>query len=130
MKRQNDKQEIAQLLSKFMAGETSVAEEQMLAQYFRTHEVGEDWVEYKEMFALFDSGEVDIELEVFDTSGRLLWKKSETGIPTDHTYTIDWDLTTGNGSRLKTGVYLYRVLISNNGSSKASQAKKLIILGQ
>ena len=63
MKRQNDKQEIAQLLSKFMAGETSVAEEQMLAQYFRTHEVGEDWVEYKEMFALFDSGEVDIELE-------------------------------------------------------------------
>ena len=74
--------------------------------------------------------EVDIELEVFDTSGRLLWKKSETGIPTDHTYTIDWDLTTGNGSRLKTGVYLYRVLISNNGSSKASQAKKLIILGQ
>ena len=74
--------------------------------------------------------EVDVELEVFDTSGRLLWKKSETGIPTDHTYTIDWDLTTGNGSRLKTGVYLYRVLISNNGSSKASKAKKLIILGQ
>lgn len=74
--------------------------------------------------------EVDVELEVYDTSGRLLWRKSETGIPTDHTYTIDWDLTTGNGSRLKTGVYLYRVLIGNNGSSKASQAKKLIVLGQ
>ena len=74
--------------------------------------------------------EVDVELEVFDTSGRLLWRKSETGIPTDQTYTIDWDLTTGSGSRLKTGVYLYRVLISNNGSSKASQAKKLIVLGQ
>ena len=74
--------------------------------------------------------EVDVELEVFDTSGRLLWRKSETGIPTDQTYTIDWDLTTGSGSRLKTGVYLYRALISNNGSSKASQAKKLIVLGQ
>lgn len=74
--------------------------------------------------------EVDVELEVFDTSSRLLWRKSETGIPTDQTYTIDWDLTTGSGSRLKTGVYLYRVLISNNGSSKASQAKKLIVLGQ
>ena len=74
--------------------------------------------------------EMDVELEVFDTSGRLLWRKFETGIPTDHTYTIDWDLTTGSGSRLKTGVYLYRVLISNNGSSKASQAKKLIVLGQ
>ena len=70
MKRQNDKQEIAQLLSKFMAGETSVAEEQMLAQYFRTHEVDEDWAEYKEMFALFDSGEVDSELEA-DTSEQL-----------------------------------------------------------
>ena len=54
--------------------------------------------------------EVDVELEVFDTSGRLLWRKSETGIPTDHTYTIDWDLTTGSGSRLKTGVYLYHKL--------------------
>lgn len=70
MKRQNDKQEIAQLLEKFMAGETSVAEEQMLAQYFRTHEVGEEWTEYKEMFALFDSGEVDIELDT-DTSEQL-----------------------------------------------------------
>lgn len=70
MKSQYDTQEIAQLLSNFMAGETSVAEEQMLAQYFRTHEVSEDWVEYKEMFALFDSGEVDIELEA-DTPEQL-----------------------------------------------------------
>ena len=63
MKRQYDKQEIAQLLNKFMAGETSLAEEQVLAQYFRTHEVDEEWTEYKEMFTLFDNGEVDIELE-------------------------------------------------------------------
>ena len=70
MKRQNDKQEITLLLSKFMAGETSVAEEQMLAHYFRTHDVDEEWVEFKEMFALFDSGEVDIELET-GTSDQL-----------------------------------------------------------
>ena len=74
--------------------------------------------------------EMDVELEIFDTSGRKLWGKTETGIPTDNTYSIDWDLTTGNGSRLRTGIYLYRVLISSNGSSKASQAKKLIVLGQ
>ena len=76
MKRLNDKQEIALLLSKFMAGETSVAEEQMLAQYFRTHEVGEEWTENKEMFALFDSGEVDIELEA-DTSEH--FKNGDSG---------------------------------------------------
>lgn len=63
MKNQIKKQEIAQLLSKFMAGETSVAEEEVLAQYFRTHEVDEEWTEYKEMFTLFDNGQVDIELE-------------------------------------------------------------------
>ena len=72
---------------------------------------------------------IDVELEIFDTSGRKLWGKTESGIPTDNTYTIDWDLTTSSGSRLRTGVYLYRVLISSNGSSQASEAKKLIVLG-
>ena len=72
---------------------------------------------------------MDVELEVFDASGRKLWGRTESGIPTDNTYTIDWDLTTSSGSRLRTGVYLYRVLISSNGSSQASQAKKLIVLG-
>ena len=63
MKHQYDKQEIAQLIDKFMAGITSIAEEDVLAQYFRTHEVSEEWAVYKEMFALFDAGEVDIDVE-------------------------------------------------------------------
>lgn len=63
MKHQYDKQEIAQLIDKFMAGITSIAEEDVLAQYFRTHEVSEEWAVYKEMFALFDNGEVDIEVK-------------------------------------------------------------------
>ena len=70
MKQQYDKQEIAQLLSKFMAGETSIAEEEVLAQYFRTHEVDDEWAEYKEMFALFDNGQVDIEPEAETNSQR------------------------------------------------------------
>ena len=61
MKQPHDRQEIAQLLSRFMAGETSVAEEQLLAHYFRTHNVDEEWAEYKEMFALFDNSKVDVE---------------------------------------------------------------------
>ena len=72
--------------------------------------------------------QVDVELEVFDASGRLLWRKSETGISTDSTYTLDWNLTTDSGSRLRTGVYLYRVLIGSDGSKKASKAQKLIIM--
>ena len=70
MKQQYDKQEIAQLLSKFMAGVTSVADEEVLAQYFRTHKVDDEWAEYKEMFALFDNGQVDIEPEA-ETSKQL-----------------------------------------------------------
>ena len=63
MNRKFDKQEIARMLDKFMAGETSLNEEQMLAEYFRTNEVDDEWMEYKDMFALFDSGKVDIEPE-------------------------------------------------------------------
>ena len=63
MNRIYDKQEIARMLDKFMAGETSLNEEQMLAEYFRTNEVDDEWQDYKEMFALFDSGKVDIEPE-------------------------------------------------------------------
>ena len=64
MNRIYDNQEIARMLDKFMAGETSLNEEQMLAEYFRTNEVDDEWQDYKEMFALFDSGKVDIELDV------------------------------------------------------------------
>lgn len=72
--------------------------------------------------------EMDVELDIYDTSGRLLWKHTETGVSTDQTYSMDWDLTTSGGRRLQTGVYLYRVAISSDGSTQASQAKKLIIL--
>ena len=61
--RQYDKKEVAHILGKFMTGETSLDEERLLAEYFRTHEVKDEWQEYKEMFALFDSGSVDIESE-------------------------------------------------------------------
>ena len=72
--------------------------------------------------------EMDVILDIFDMSGRHLWQHSETGVPTDNTYMIDWDLTSGGGSRVSTGVYLYRVRISSNGSSYASKTKKLIVI--
>lgn len=47
---------IEQLLDLFMAGESTLAQEQELARYFATHEVEGDWAVYKEMFAYFDRG--------------------------------------------------------------------------
>ena len=72
--------------------------------------------------------EMDVVLDIYDMSGRHLWQHAETAVPTDNTYLIDWDLTSGSGSRMSTGVYLYRVRISSNGSTYASKAKKLIVL--
>ena len=61
MTKQYNKKEIATLIERFMAGESTLAEEQLLADYFRTHEVADEWREYKEMFALFDNSKVDVE---------------------------------------------------------------------
>jgi hypothetical protein len=61
-------------------------------------------------------------------SGRHIWQHAESGVPTDNTYTIDWNLTQGSGSRISTGVYLYRIRISSDGSSYASKAKKIIVI--
>ena len=49
-------------------------------------------------------------------------------MPADNVLTVDWDLTVDGGRRLGTGVYLYRVSASSDGSSYASKTKKLIIM--
>ncbi len=73
--------------------------------------------------------DMDIDIDVFDMSGRLLWTHHESGVPTSGAYTVDWDLTLDSGARLQTGVYLYRVRAGSDGSKKASKAKKLIVIG-
>lgn len=50
------KNDIQQLLDRFMDGMTTLDEERRLADYFRTDDVPEEWLAYKEMFAYFDAG--------------------------------------------------------------------------
>ncbi len=71
---------------------------------------------------------LDVQIDVFDMSGRPLWKHEETGVSSTSTYTVDWDLTGNNGGHLETGVYIYRVSISSDGSEYKSKAKKLVII--
>ena len=71
--------------------------------------------------------QIDVRLDVYDTSGRHLWTHAENGLTTGNTYSIDWDLTVDGGRRLQTGLYLYKLSISSEGSSYASTTKKLII---
>lgn len=48
--------DIQKLIERFMAGQTSIEEEDMLAEHFRNHKVADEWKAYKEMFAWFDKG--------------------------------------------------------------------------
>ena len=48
--------DIRTLIDRYMAGQTSLEEESRLADYLRTHDVGEDLLPYKQMFAWFDEG--------------------------------------------------------------------------
>lgn len=48
---------MAQLIDRFMSGDTTVAEERMLGEYFRTaRRIPREWQTYKEMFSYFDRG--------------------------------------------------------------------------
>ena len=70
---------------------------------------------------------LDIVIEVFDTSGRKLWQHTEKGVSNSGTYTVKWDLSTGSGT-LRTGIYLYRVKVSSDGSAYEAKTKKLIVI--
>ena len=76
----------------------------------------------------FGGSNVDVILDVYDLSGRLLWTHSESGPSTTGSYSVDWNLTQNNGYRVPTGVYLYRARVSCDGSGAASKARKLVII--
>ena len=76
----------------------------------------------------FTNSNVDMVLDIFDMSGRLLWSHAESGVSTGANYTMDWDLTMDGGAPLQTGVYLYRVRLSSNGGTQSSKAKKLVVI--
>ncbi|MCD7975969.1 MAG: type IX secretion system sortase PorU [Tannerellaceae bacterium] len=74
---------------------------------------------------------LDITIMVYDMTGRLQWQHEEKG-SSDYSkpYTVTWDLSNNRGSRLRPGVYIYRAAIRSDKSKEATDAKKLIILGQ
>ncbi|GAY28137.1 hypothetical protein [Prevotella sp. MGM1] len=57
MRTNHSKEYIAILIDRFMAGDTTVDEEQVLGDYFRTaRDIPEEWKAYKDMFSYFDDG--------------------------------------------------------------------------
>ena len=73
--------------------------------------------------------QLDVQLDLYDTSGRQLWQHRESGVASGNVYTMDWDLSISGGRPLMTGVYIYRITVSSDNGSEVSQAKKMIITG-
>ena len=70
---------------------------------------------------------INIQLDIYDTSGRQLWRHKESGISSNDTYTFDWDQSVDGGRVLQTGVYIFKVSLSSDGGGESSKAIKQVI---
>lgn len=73
---------------------------------------------------------LDVTVQVYDFSGRVLWTRKESGVSQNNYYYINWDLTSNGGQRIEPGVYLFRASISSKDSEESTQAKKIVVLAQ
>ena len=71
---------------------------------------------------------MDLTIDIYDMAGRKLWSKRQQDTPSSNTIVVDWDLTTAGGSRIGTGVYLYRVKMETAEGEFSTRTKKLVIL--
>lgn len=72
--------------------------------------------------------EVEVSIEVFDMSGRILWNHSEHTVSSSNTYTFCWDQCSASGQPLGEGVYLYRIIVASSSGSSASKAQKMTVI--
>ena len=71
--------------------------------------------------------ECDLIFEVFDFSGRRIWKHEDTAVAEGGIYTVTWNLTNGAGAKIDTGIYLYRCQIRCGQSKWTSKTQKIIV---
>ena len=85
--------------------------------------------DYMEFLLTHDrpENEVVVTFEVFDFSGRNLWKHSELVVTPDNTYSYTWDLRGTSGRLLSSGVYLCRVTVSSLSGMSESLSQKILI---
>jgi hypothetical protein len=74
---------------------------------------------------------LQVSVSVYDMTGRLQWHtqtsaSSGIGMPC----TVEWNLTSSSGSRLRPGVYVYRAAIRTAGTAEAARSGKLVLLAQ
>lgn len=73
--------------------------------------------------------DVNIGIEIFDIAGRRIWTREHKSYSEGNVAEpITWDLTTGGGSRVSSGIYLYRATLSMpGGETYSSRSRKLAV---
>ncbi len=73
---------------------------------------------------------LNLQVSVFDMTGRLMWKAHEIGISPSNYYTYTVNLNEASG-HLPPGVYICRASIqSANGGAQATEEKKFLVVAQ
>ena len=71
--------------------------------------------------------ECDYVIEVFDFSGRCVWKHEDSASGEGGIYTVTWNLTNGAGAKVDTGIYLYRCQVRCGKSNWTSKTQKIMV---
>lgn len=71
--------------------------------------------------------EGQVQIEVLNTSGQLLWTHSAKVPGGQNSYTLSWPLNSATGQRLAEGIYLYRATVHYPQTTRKTPTQKLII---
>ena len=72
---------------------------------------------------------LNIDVRLYDMTGRQIWRGSETGTSASSTYTYSCSLTQ-NGGPLPAGIYICKASISTSGGSQVSESKKFMVVAK
>ena len=74
---------------------------------------------------------LNINVEVFDLMGRLVWSDTETSRSDMFTSApITWDLRDMSGRRVPRGIYVYRATVMGSGKQHVTKSKKIAVAAE
>jgi hypothetical protein len=72
---------------------------------------------------------VEVEIRVYDLTGRLVWTHLETGSSSySKAYPVEWSLTNNAGGKVRPGVYVYQAIVKTTQGKETTKSKKIIVL--
>lgn len=72
--------------------------------------------------------EVEVTIEIFDMSGRVVWSNEEQVVSLDNTYSYCWEQCSASGQPLGEGIYLYRIIVASPSGSSVCKSQKMVII--